>query len=291
MQLSAAAQLQQGAGFPNMVQSSDPASAHTVARTAMEANTRTPSPPAEGHGQPDDGATSHNTIFPRRKAGERTRVNSKPVVLNDTVLRQLFTVPLHEAAVRLGISATAMKSACRKLGIKKWPYRSSYGLKNGSASARSQASNLSSAMTSPVMSPMARSQASSSAGDNSKTGSTNSDNSSEDSEDRDSLSRDAALLAETMLMLQRGSYNSGSAAGTNKIKKRAGHGMVKDVSGSLANSDERAGSETSLSSAPSCAGDRTLPAISDTLVATMRTNASAAEAKSEGHGSVASLLN
>jgi len=71
----------------------------------------------------DEGATSVNTIFPRRKAGQHTRLNSKPVVLNDKVLGELFNLPLHEAAGKLGISATAMKSACRKLGIKKWPYR------------------------------------------------------------------------------------------------------------------------------------------------------------------------
>uniref|UniRef100_A0A7S0EJR0 RWP-RK domain-containing protein n=1 Tax=Hanusia phi TaxID=3032 RepID=A0A7S0EJR0_9CRYP len=70
-----------------------------------------------------------NTIFPRRKAGQQTRVNSKPVVLNEKTLQQFFSLPLHEAAYKLGISATAMKSACRKLGIKKWPYRSVYGAK------------------------------------------------------------------------------------------------------------------------------------------------------------------
>jgi hypothetical protein len=31
-----------------------------------------------------------------------------------------FSIPLHKAAVKLGISRTAMKAACRKLGICKW---------------------------------------------------------------------------------------------------------------------------------------------------------------------------
>eukprot|EP00960_Hanusia_phi_P029555 748020-Hanusia_phi.AAC.2 len=57
-----------------------------------------------------------NTIFPRRKAGQQTRVNSKPVVLNEKTLQQFFSLPLHEAAYKLGISATAMKSACRYQG-------------------------------------------------------------------------------------------------------------------------------------------------------------------------------
>merc|ERR1719183_3381279 len=64
-----------------------------------------------------------NTIFPRRKQGQHARTNSQPVVMNEATLSQLFTLPLHKAAIQLGISATAMKSACRKLGIKKWPYR------------------------------------------------------------------------------------------------------------------------------------------------------------------------
>ena len=54
-----------------------------------------------------------NKIFPRRKAGQSFRINSKPVVLTEKVLRQFFDLPLHEAAISLGISATAMKSACR----------------------------------------------------------------------------------------------------------------------------------------------------------------------------------
>lgn len=35
---------------------------------------------------------------------------------------QLFSMPLPDAASALGISATALKSASRKLGIYKWPY-------------------------------------------------------------------------------------------------------------------------------------------------------------------------
>ena len=63
-----------------------------------------------------------NTIFPRRKAGQDRR-NGEPVVLRESTLREHFSLPLKEAAGRLGISPTAMKSACRRLGIKKWPYR------------------------------------------------------------------------------------------------------------------------------------------------------------------------
>ena len=118
------------------------------------------------------------------------------MVLNDTVLRQLFTLPLHEAAVRLGISATAMKSACRKLGIKKWPYRSSYGVKNSSSRSSAQSGSDTSTLTSPTCSSSAPS------GVMSRFPGTRSV--AESSDVLDSLSRDAALLAETMLLLQQG---------------------------------------------------------------------------------------
>ena len=87
-----------------------------------------------------------NKIFPRRKAGQSFRLNSKPVVLDEKVrspfvsdaphpfpgraqprpalnrpppqvLGRFFDLPLHEAAVQLGISATAMKSACRSVSV------------------------------------------------------------------------------------------------------------------------------------------------------------------------------
>lgn len=82
-----------------------------------------PTPASPESGVTASSPSAANKIFPRRKAGQAFRVHSKPVVLNEKVLRQYFDLPLHEAAVQLGISATAMKSACRKCGISKWPYR------------------------------------------------------------------------------------------------------------------------------------------------------------------------
>eukprot|EP00286_Rhodomonas_abbreviata_P019894 CAMPEP_0181315662 /NCGR_PEP_ID=MMETSP1101-20121128/15494_1 /TAXON_ID=46948 /ORGANISM="Rhodomonas abbreviata, Strain Caron Lab Isolate" /LENGTH=181 /DNA_ID=CAMNT_0023422883 /DNA_START=57 /DNA_END=599 /DNA_ORIENTATION=- len=66
-----------------------------------------------------------NKVFPRRKAGQDSRTNNQPVVLSETLLQELFCLPLQEACAKLGICATALKKACRKLGIKKWPYRNS----------------------------------------------------------------------------------------------------------------------------------------------------------------------
>jgi hypothetical protein len=38
-------------------------------------------------------------------------------------LQELFDFPLKEAATQLGISMTAMKKACRRMGLERWPYR------------------------------------------------------------------------------------------------------------------------------------------------------------------------
>jgi hypothetical protein len=137
---------------------------------------------------------SVNTIFPRRKQGQHARTNSQPVVLNEATLSQLFTLPLHKAAVKLGISATAMKSACRKLGIKKWPYRA-LSVTTTKAQQRMQRTR------SPPATPPRRARASSASSASSA--------STVETEGREiypsnDLSQDAMLLAETMRLLQKG---------------------------------------------------------------------------------------
>lgn len=44
-------------------------------------------------------------------------------MLNLEMLEQFYGVPLHVAAKKLGICQTAIKKVCRRLGIKKWPYK------------------------------------------------------------------------------------------------------------------------------------------------------------------------
>jgi len=64
------------------------------------------------------------TLFPRRKAGQtRPGGGRGPVVLTLELLEQFYGMPLHVAAKRLGICQTAIKKVCRRLGIKKWPYK------------------------------------------------------------------------------------------------------------------------------------------------------------------------
>uniref|UniRef100_A0A6U4N0Q2 RWP-RK domain-containing protein n=1 Tax=Hemiselmis andersenii TaxID=464988 RepID=A0A6U4N0Q2_HEMAN len=64
------------------------------------------------------------TLFPRRKQGQKHPGGGRgPVVLNLETLEQFYCYPLHLAAKKLGICQTAIKKVCRRLGIKKWPYK------------------------------------------------------------------------------------------------------------------------------------------------------------------------
>lgn len=62
-------------------------------------------------------------IFTRRRAGQKVRISNEPVALSKKRLQELFDLPLKEAASHLGISMTAMKKACRRMGLERWPYR------------------------------------------------------------------------------------------------------------------------------------------------------------------------
>jgi len=65
-----------------------------------------------------------STVFPRRKAGQdRKDARTRPVTITLDLLDSFCEISLTEAAKKLGISSTAMKKACRKVGVKRWPYR------------------------------------------------------------------------------------------------------------------------------------------------------------------------
>ena len=67
-------------------------------------------------------------VIPRRKkkeaVGVPAKANAKPVKIALDVLDRLSCLSLSQAADTLGISSTAMKRSCRKLGVARWPYRS-----------------------------------------------------------------------------------------------------------------------------------------------------------------------
>ena len=59
-------------------------------------------------------------VFKRGKG--RKHVKEEAVCVTLQILEELSSLPLPTAAARLGLSATALKGACRKLGIQRWPY-------------------------------------------------------------------------------------------------------------------------------------------------------------------------
>uniref|UniRef100_A0A7S0F1T5 RWP-RK domain-containing protein n=1 Tax=Hanusia phi TaxID=3032 RepID=A0A7S0F1T5_9CRYP len=63
-------------------------------------------------------------IVPRRKAGEFGASTSAKdaITLTERDIVSLFSLRQGDAARHLGISLTALKAACRRLGVPKWPY-------------------------------------------------------------------------------------------------------------------------------------------------------------------------
>lgn len=68
-------------------------------------------------------STEFVALYPRKKIGIQVQANPDPVLLDKEALSALYHLPLKEAAKALGICPTAIKTACRKLGLTKWPYR------------------------------------------------------------------------------------------------------------------------------------------------------------------------
>eukprot|EP00286_Rhodomonas_abbreviata_P026554 CAMPEP_0181311698 /NCGR_PEP_ID=MMETSP1101-20121128/13286_1 /TAXON_ID=46948 /ORGANISM="Rhodomonas abbreviata, Strain Caron Lab Isolate" /LENGTH=303 /DNA_ID=CAMNT_0023418467 /DNA_START=101 /DNA_END=1012 /DNA_ORIENTATION=+ len=70
-------------------------------------------------------------IFPRRKMGQsRRHDDGKPVSVTLEMIHAISDAPLPCAAKKLGISPTALKKACRTLGISRWPYTRQSGGKS-----------------------------------------------------------------------------------------------------------------------------------------------------------------
>jgi len=55
--------------------------------------------------------------------GIQPRKGRPPVKVDEGAMRLLFGVPQPLAAKELGISLTALKQICRKLGVVRWPYQ------------------------------------------------------------------------------------------------------------------------------------------------------------------------
>ena len=81
----------------------------------------------EMSGCEDSEAANAVRLFPRRKVGDRQAVAPEkgrlPVSFDLRTVGAFFSMPQAEAAQELGISLTALKQVCRKLGVVRWPYR------------------------------------------------------------------------------------------------------------------------------------------------------------------------
>uniref|UniRef100_A0A7S0F190 RWP-RK domain-containing protein n=1 Tax=Hanusia phi TaxID=3032 RepID=A0A7S0F190_9CRYP len=63
-------------------------------------------------------------VCPRKKKeGEGSQQQEEPVVLTRELLESYFHCSLSSVSAQLGICPTAIKRACRKLGIAKWPFK------------------------------------------------------------------------------------------------------------------------------------------------------------------------
>jgi hypothetical protein len=78
--------------------------------------------PAGVRSQP---ATARVHLFPRRKAGDSVfpEKGRLPVKVDRETIEAMFGMPQPEASRALGVSLTALKQVCRKLGIPRWPYQ------------------------------------------------------------------------------------------------------------------------------------------------------------------------
>ena len=61
-----------------------------------------------------------HAIFPRRRHGQPQQA---PVVVTPDMLQGLRGLQLREAARAVGVSVTAFKRACRRLGLRRWTYK------------------------------------------------------------------------------------------------------------------------------------------------------------------------
>jgi hypothetical protein len=84
----------------------------------------TEAPEAAEQSEASSGQDSSSVIVPQRKQGPHKKHGRKEgVVVTMEILESVFHKPLHEACNSLGVCATALKGACRKLGVQKLPYR------------------------------------------------------------------------------------------------------------------------------------------------------------------------
>ena len=96
----------------------------SLSNASRTAHRRARPPPEPSSGPAARLRRSEATIMPRRKPGpDSTAPPPAPVVVTQELLAGLADLPLYKAAAAVGISPTAFKKACRRLGISRWAYK------------------------------------------------------------------------------------------------------------------------------------------------------------------------
>ena len=107
--------------------------------------------------------TASISIFPRPKAPEndtnyavRGRAPGRaPLKMSLQLIKSKFELSLRDAAIYFGISRTALKQACRRLGVHCWPYKRKKSFASNPAAPAAQASGRTSS-ASTVEGPLAK---------------------------------------------------------------------------------------------------------------------------------------
>mmetsp|Transcript_55561 Transcript_55561/g.146573 ORF Transcript_55561/g.146573 Transcript_55561/m.146573 type:complete len:158 (-) Transcript_55561:481-954(-) len=139
---------------------SEPAPVPITSRSEPSHQKTEPHPSSQPPAPPDDPASDSSAgrsssltaskssrsvrIYPRRKPSKPVQAAlafkyrtspSAPVTLTAELVASLAPMSLAEAADALGISMTALKQGCRRLGMPRWPGASARGSESSSSSA------------------------------------------------------------------------------------------------------------------------------------------------------------
>ena len=101
---------------------------HTTGKTACPPSKQA----SAGYAVRSRARNSEAVVFPRRRPypdaslatqAEGQRAPAVPVIVTRELVATLADLPLRKAAATAGISPTAFKRACRKLGVRRWTYK------------------------------------------------------------------------------------------------------------------------------------------------------------------------
>ena len=144
------------AASPAAELSNSDSDAETVVAVAAAATAAPATPPQRGQC-----GGSLPRILPRRKAcTDGTVAPAAPVVVTPELLDGVRGLPLRRAAEVVGVSPTAFKKACRKLGLRRWAYQRPAGKRGPYLRCRNRVAGV--ATSAPAAAPV-RSRASAAA--------------------------------------------------------------------------------------------------------------------------------